>query len=313
MAIVLDQVTTNSSGGGNVTISNVTVSNNTDRLLLVSLASHQGGGASGVKYNGVAMTKLVSQIGQFNETAEIWGLVNPDVGTTFSVVTSGVPGGSFTAAAAISLYNCLQALPTNSAKATGNSSSPSLSIMTQYDNSWVVDAIESEAGLTVGGSQVQDWNIQRQSYENGAGSHILVASAGSQTMSWTNSSAQRWNQCAVEVLLVGDITTSTSSTSSSSSTSSTSSSSSTSSTSSSSTSSTSSSTSSTSSSTSSTSTSSTSSSTTSTSTSSTSSSTSSTSTSSTSSSTTSTSSSSSSTSTTTIRTDIPLIDIEDEF
>lgn len=246
MALALDQVITASIGGGNITIPNVHVSNNTNRLLLVSLTSHQGGGAATVKYNGTSMTKLVSQVGSFSETAEIWGLVNPEVGTTFSVVTTGISGGSFSSGSAISLYNCYQALPTNTVKTSGNSNAPTVTITTQYNNSWVVDVVESEAVLTVNAAQTQDWNISQSSFENSAGSHIIVATAGAQAMIWGNASGQRWNQCALEVLDVGDTTTSTSSTSSSSSTSSTSTSSTSSSSSSSSTSSTSSSTSTTS-------------------------------------------------------------------
>lgn len=175
-----------------------TVSNNSNRLLLVSYGTYQGAGPSAVSYNGVALTKIVEKVGSFSEQCSIWGLLSPDVGTaTLSV--SGM--GNWSAVGIYSLYGVDQSsLPTNTATNGGASSSASVAVTTASDNSWVIASIEAEPTITISTSGgTEDWNQQGQSFQNAEGQRILKATAGSQTMSANLSYGARWNACAIEV------------------------------------------------------------------------------------------------------------------
>ena len=194
MAITLDgSVTSNAETG----TTSITVASNTNRLLIVSYATYQGGGPSGITYNGVALTKIVEQLGSFSEQCSIWGLVAPDTGTN-NVVVSG--GGSYYAYGIYSLYNCDQNLPSVTSKTGGDSLTASLAITTVTDNSWVITCIESEPvpTMTTSGGTA-DWSKEGQSFQHGSGQHILKVTAGSQTMSASLSYGARWNQTNIEV------------------------------------------------------------------------------------------------------------------
>lgn len=176
----------------------ITIGSNNNRLLLVAFGTHQGGGPSGVTYNGVSMTKIVEQVGSFSEQVSIWGLIAPATGT-HDVVVSGV--SSYRGISIYSLYNVDQAaLPSITNGATGSSASASLSITPTLDNCWIVDSVTAEDALTmstVGG--VSDAIQVGASFENLGASHFVQVTAGAKTMSYTVASGQRWNICAVVV------------------------------------------------------------------------------------------------------------------
>ncbi|PIS04710.1 MAG: hypothetical protein COT81_04980, partial [Candidatus Buchananbacteria bacterium CG10_big_fil_rev_8_21_14_0_10_42_9] len=198
-AIALDGVITTATSNGNITES-ITVGSNDNRLLIVSFATHQGGGdATSMTYNGDSLTLLKSQTGSYGETVSIWGLVAPDSGTHTLQVNA--PSNDFNTIGVYSLYNAKQSLPTITAGTSGTVYTSNLSITTTADNSWIIDAIEAEQALTVGGSsQTEDWNTQGgQYYMNGAGSHVVKATAGEQTMSWSVANGWRSNHAAVVV------------------------------------------------------------------------------------------------------------------
>lgn len=175
----------------------ITVSDNKNRLLIVSFASYQGGLPSGVTYGGVSLTKIVEQEGSYGENASIWGLVAPAVGT-YDVTVSGA--GSWYGFGVYSLYGCKQSIPTNFSKTNGDSSTASLDITTVYDKSLVITCIESEsvATMTTSGG-TEDWNEEGASYQHGEGHRVTKTTAGSQTMSASLSYGSRWNQCNVEI------------------------------------------------------------------------------------------------------------------
>ena len=175
-----------------------TVGNNANRLLIVEFASYQGGEQpSGITYNGDAMTQIVGQVGSYSECSSIWALVAPDVGTA-NVVLSGV--GSYYSIGIISLYNCKQSNPTVTQVATGESTTPSLSITPTVDNCWIVDSLESEANPAMTTtSGVNDWEDEGESYQHGSGSHFVQTTAGAKTMSYSLSYGSRWNLCAMAV------------------------------------------------------------------------------------------------------------------
>lgn len=205
MAIAQDGLTITSH---NVATNALTVASNSNRLLLVSYATYQGGGPSGIMFNGVALTKIVEKVGSFNEKASIWGLLAPDVGT-FNVVVSG--GSDFYSVGIYSLYNVDQTLPTNFITGGGDSATASLALTTLANESWVITCIESEPDPTMttsGGTA--DWEQEGQSYQHGSGQHIVKSTPGSQTMSASLSYGARWNQVNVEVKLITGISPSAS-------------------------------------------------------------------------------------------------------
>lgn len=175
-----------------------TVGDNPNRLMLVAIGTHQAASASGVTYNGDAMTLLKRQAGSFEEHCEIWGMLAPDVGTA-NVVVSGA--NNYWAMGIYSLYNVLQsALPSVTAGATAGSGSATASLDTPSDGCWVVGVVSSEPVptlATTGG--VEDWAQSGQSFENTKGAHVIKATAGTQAMTWTESFGGRWQVALVAV------------------------------------------------------------------------------------------------------------------
>jgi len=191
------------SGGGNVTLSNFSVTgSNSNRFLLVAVGSHQGGGstgATGVTYGGTAMTLLKSMIGQYGEFVQLWGLEAP-AGGTGNIVTSGLSGGDFTFVSAYSLYNVKQTYTVQTAALSQSSGSSSVSITPNSANNWIIDAIEAEPVPSVSGSNTQDWSQDGapNSYDNGNGSRIEQSGGPtSVSMAWNLSYGGRSNQVAV--------------------------------------------------------------------------------------------------------------------
>src|SRR3989304_5552616 len=189
-----------SNGGGDLTQA-FTINNNSNRLLIVGYATHQGqGDAVTIKWNGTDLTKIVTKTGSFNETCSIWALVAPETGT-HNIVVDTTGGGDFTAIGIYSLYNCKQVNPSTFQSATGSSNYASLSIVTPSNDNWVIDAVEAEPvpSVDTGTGQVQDWAEQDASYENGEGSHVVKVVAGTQNMGWDLSYGGRWNLVALVV------------------------------------------------------------------------------------------------------------------
>ncbi len=187
--------------GGNITLSSFPVTgSNSNRFLLVAIGSHQGGGTTGatsVKYGTASMTLLTSQVGQYGEYVQLWGLENP-AGGSANIVSSGANAGDFTFIAAYSLYNVKQTYTVKTAKKTQSSNSSSISITPNSANNWIIDAIESEPIPTVSGSNVQDYSQTNNSYDNGRGSRIMQSGGPtSVTMGWNLSYGGRSNQVGV--------------------------------------------------------------------------------------------------------------------
>ncbi len=194
--ISLDGTVATSTSTGNFT-KTIVVGNNSDRLLLVAFATHQGGGdATAMTYNGVSLTESKSQVGSYGETASLWVLVAPATGSHTLSVTA--PSNDFNSIGVYSLYGVKQSNPSITAGTSGSNSTASLSITPTSNNNWVIDSVEAEPVPTVGSGQTQDWLIQgSSSYMNGGGSHVAQTTAQSQTMQWSLSYGARWNQVAV--------------------------------------------------------------------------------------------------------------------
>ncbi len=198
-AIALDGTVV--TGNNNSSIS-VTVASNSDRMMVLSYATYQGGGPTSATYGSNALTKTVEQVGSYNEKASIWSFVAPTVGTANMVL---VGAGDWHGVGIYSLYNVDQNLPTNFSTTGGDSSGTSLALTTGSNNSWVIACIEAEPAITMTTSgATEDWNLTGQSYQHGEGQHILKATAGSQTMTSSLGYGARWNTCNIEIKVVAE-------------------------------------------------------------------------------------------------------------
>lgn len=181
----------------------ITVASNSNRVLLVTFGTYQGGAASGVTHAGNAMTKVKEQLGSFSEAAQMWGILAPTTGAN-NVVVSGA--SNYRGISIYSLYDCDQSLPTggDAVAASGDSSTASVSITPSVDNCWIVDSLEMEAVPTMTTSSgVSDAVQEGASYQHVAASHFVQSTAAAKTMSYSGSYGSRWNICAVAVKPAG--------------------------------------------------------------------------------------------------------------
>lgn len=173
----------------------VTVASNSNRLLVMGFGHYQGGdNITGATYNSVALTVIKAQAGSFGERAGLWGLVAPATGAnTFAISGNDTWSGY----GVLSIYDADQNIPTN---VHGVSDDTSEALTTTVDNAWVVAAIGAEPAITMTTtSGVEDMNEQGESYQNAEMHHVLKATAGAQTMSYSLGYGARSNMALCEV------------------------------------------------------------------------------------------------------------------
>lgn len=180
----------------------VTVSAGTDRLLVCCVHdrdSNASRAVNSVVFNtSEAFTKIRHDArgsGPFWRT-EIWYLVNPSVTTANVLVTwaAGCDGGQ--AFSVIYLTGVDGSNPVDAHNgANGSGTTLSVNITTVAADAWIVDSAigQDDAGLTVGSGQTArvDRNIGVGVTEEGVGVSTVngKASPGSETMDWTQTSA----------------------------------------------------------------------------------------------------------------------------
>ena len=199
-------ITYDTAAGANLSGSTITISlaiaNNSNRMLIVGVGSEGLSsidyGASGITYNGVAMTKIDSQgydIAPSDNYQSLWYLLAPDVGT-YNVVVSftNLPVGA--SAIAISLYNVAQQAPEASAKIRESADgSITRSITTITNNAWLVDIFCDNFSTVDGTPGTGQTGRGRQSnLQDTEMSTKPVASAGATSVSWDTSGGWGDNQ-----------------------------------------------------------------------------------------------------------------------
>lgn len=192
----VQSVSGTASSSNQMTISNFNAGTATNQLLLVGISANNNNVAS-VTFNGMPLTHAVSSF--TNNDAEFWYLANPtgtgNVVVTFSGATQAVVG-------AYSFSGVNQTAPI-AAKSTGHNtsaSSPAISIAAKYANDTILDLPSIYGGSTLGSPTcAQEWDDNVPSAVTGASSLATVSSPASVTCKWTASSADMWDDVAVEL------------------------------------------------------------------------------------------------------------------
>jgi hypothetical protein len=148
---------------------------------------------TGITYNGTAMTKE-QELNNDDEhvLTEIWYLANPSTGANDVVVTfAGANDAVIVGAVSISGTNTSDPVDVSGSDFdTSETSSPSVTVTTNNDNSILIDSAISEQGsadkISVGADQIERYNDDMGS-TFGLSSTEIGGNAGNYTMSWTDS------------------------------------------------------------------------------------------------------------------------------
>jgi hypothetical protein len=196
-----------SSSPYQITLANFNSGSGSNSLLVVGVSANNENVAS-VTFGG---TSLRSAVGSFNNNdAEFWYLANPS-GTGNIVVTMEGSTSAVVGAYALSGVDVADPIPTTAAASNTASSSPSITIATQYPDSWVLDLPSIWGGSSLGSATcTQQWNTDLSGSITGASSSHVTTSPGSVSCSWKASPADLWDDVAIEVHAATTTTTSTS-------------------------------------------------------------------------------------------------------
>ncbi|SMH71421.1 putative spherulin 4 [Candidatus Nitrosotalea okcheonensis] len=204
-SIILNSVKTTSGTVSSlpyqITLSNVNAGTGTNRLLVVGVSANNNHVAS-VTFGGVPLTNKAASFA--NNDAEFWYLTNPS-GTGNIVVTMAGSTSVVVGAYSFSGVDQTTPIPTSITNHNTVAGSPTISITTQYPNSWVLDLPAIYGGVTLGSPTcTQQWDTNMPSAITGASSSSVKTSAGLATCGWTASgSGDLWDDAAIEIKASG--------------------------------------------------------------------------------------------------------------
>jgi hypothetical protein len=163
--------------------------------MLVATVANTGGGtsATGVTYNGIALTPIANVFNTLTRT-QLWELVAPATGSNNIIVSFNfsVPVCS----GAVTYTNVSQSAPKGTVVTNSNSSGEPTVTCSSATGELVVDAVGANtATLVVGASQTQRVNKAHTGANVGMSEE---AGAASVIMSWTGNSAD-WESVCVPV------------------------------------------------------------------------------------------------------------------
>lgn len=199
-------VSTSSTTSGGSQVPSITwqhVSLGVNRGLLVQISTEAAATITGVTYNGIPLTQIVSDTtGSIRE--EQWYLIAPPVGT-YAIVVSVSPN-AYISAGAESYVSTDQVTGTGATQsATGTSLAPTLILTTTRDNSLVVDGLATALTpilYTPGAGQTENWHETANADVRQGGSSLELA--GQQpdnvTMDYAITQNTAWVLTAVEIL-----------------------------------------------------------------------------------------------------------------
>lgn len=138
-----------------------------------------------------------------NLRSEVWVCVNPPLGNQTVVVNLSAP--AYLSFGAESLAGIDTATPVGATQsATGNSTGPTLSLNTVYDNSIILDSLTTAMTpilYTPGAGQAENWSETANTDTRQGGSSVESAGLAPDavTMAWTITQSTRWALAAVEI------------------------------------------------------------------------------------------------------------------
>jgi spherulation-specific family 4 protein len=186
-----------SSSPYQIALTSFNVGTSANRLLVVGVSANNQQ-VSSVTFGGASLTKAVGSF--FNRDAELWYLVNPS-GTANILATMAGSTAAVVGAYAFAGVDQATPIPTTSMNHNVLASSPSVLILNQNPNSWVLDLPSIYGGVTLGSpSCTQQWDINVPNAITGASSSTVAASPGTFTCGWTASNGGNlWDDVAIEV------------------------------------------------------------------------------------------------------------------
>ena len=196
MAIAYDNATASGDASGSTTLTFSHTCTGSNLYLIVHIYSQSGAGATGVTYNGTAMTRLSAA----NDIDEIWGLVNPATGANNVVASRASGTGSFLGGA-ISYTGVAQSSSIGNkdsgnyydeANKTDSSTTPHRHFTTANDNSIIVVGCWNDGDTTSdasGTGHTKRWGTTYFTGGKAFGTTKTTTAAGSYQLDFTISSA----------------------------------------------------------------------------------------------------------------------------
>ena len=175
-----------------------------NRALVVQVSTEEDQTITGITFNGVALSQVVSETDNTNNIRqEQWILVAPSLGTHDIVIS--LSGDAYISAGAESFAGVDQDDPTGQTEtATGDDNEPTLDLTTDYDNSIIIDGLATALTpilYTVGAGQVENWHETANiSTRQGGSSYELSGSSPDViTMDWSITQSTDWVLTAIEL------------------------------------------------------------------------------------------------------------------
>jgi len=185
------------SSSNQITLANFNSGNGNNPLLVVGVETNNNDVMS-ITFGGTPLSQAVKSF--YNNDAEFWYLKNP-TGTGDIVVTTSGPTSAVVGAYSLSGVDQTNPVPTSMTNHNTASSSPTISITTQYRNSLVLDLSSIYGGVTLGSPTcTQGWDVNVPDAITGASSSTIVPTPSSVNCSWTASQGgDLWDDVAVEI------------------------------------------------------------------------------------------------------------------
>ena len=178
--IAFDAVSSGQVNGTSLTFNHTVSGSNT--VLTVSNGSTRN--TSPCTYNGVTMSEATEESDGSGKAHQFY-LGNPTTGTNSVVITLGSSGNIGAGAVSFSGANSSSPLD-NQVQATAVSNGTlTMTMTTNYANSFLVDVVHKQADPTPDGTQTLRWNVIQSDYFEG--STKATTTAGSYSMVWTGS------------------------------------------------------------------------------------------------------------------------------
>jgi len=184
------------SSSNQMTLANFNAGTGSNRLLVVGISANNNNAIS-VTFGGVSLTQAAGSF--YNNDVEFWYLKNP-TGTGNVVVTTGGPTQAVVGAYSFAGVNQTTPIPTHVTKHNTTPNSPNIAITTKFANDWVLDLPSIYGDSTLGSSTcTQQWDVNMPSAITGASSSKIVSTPGVVNCKWAASSADFWDDVAIEI------------------------------------------------------------------------------------------------------------------